>query len=119
MDSDAATQDRVVACAKDALGRGRAFRFGFSSFSEDSAFCRVAIRTPGGQLWDFYYDNDVTGQLAQNGNHSTVWLSRCADVDFLSNTVRRERFFSTEGCSRDEEAEKKYFWDYHKASPTH
>jgi hypothetical protein len=57
---------------------------------------------------------DVTAQLAQHGNHFTVWLSRCADLSFRPGAIGKGSFFATEGCTRAEEAEKKYIWDFHK-----
>ena len=116
---DATTDVRqaVEECARRAVDRAGGFRFGYASFGDDSAYCHVAIRSTDGQIWDFFYDNDVTGQLGKNGNHSTVWLSRCRRVEFRPSTLGRGSFFGTEECSRDEEAEQTYIWAHHVSIP--
>lgn len=86
------------ACAKDAVRSGKPFKFGYGSFGDDSAFCDVAIRRPDGQLIAFFFDADVTGQMGTNGNHSTVWTSKCGKVEFKPGTRGLGSFFAMKDC---------------------
>lgn len=90
-----ATED----CAKNAVGIGKPFKFGYSSFGDDSAYCDVAIRRPDGQFISFFYDSDVTGQMGTNGNHSAVWTSRCKAIEFRPGTIGIGSFFEMQECS--------------------
>lgn len=63
-------------CAREALVSGRPFRLGYRAFGTDSAYCEVAVRTPEGELIDWFFDFDVTGGSA-SGSESALWVSRC------------------------------------------
>ncbi|NOT86563.1 MAG: hypothetical protein HOP03_00100 [Lysobacter sp.] len=86
------------ACARDAVNNGKPFKFGYSSFGYDSAFCDVALRRADGQLISFFFDSDVTGQFGTNGNNSTVWTSRCSAIEFKPGTIGHGSFFDMQGC---------------------
>lgn len=97
----ATARDRAATetCAKDAVKSGKPFKFGYGSFGDDSAFCDVAIRRPDGQLVAFFFDSDVTGQMGTNGNHSTVWTSKCSKVEFKPGTIGPGSFFAMQDCT--------------------
>lgn len=98
---DASRNNRIAteACAKNAAGNGKPFKFGYGSFGDDSAYCDVAIRGPDGQIISLFYDSDVTGQMGAKGNHSAVWTSRCKAIKFRPGTLGLGSFFEMQECS--------------------
>lgn len=97
----ASARDRAAttACARSAVESGKPFKFGYRSVGDDSAFCDVAIRRQDGQLVAFFFDSDVTGQSGTDGNHSTVWTSRCSGIEFKPGTIGPGSFFAMRDCS--------------------
>lgn len=94
-----AERSATQACAKDAVKSNRAFKFGYASFGDDSAFCDIAIRRPDGQMISFFFDADVTGQMGSNGNNSTVWTSLCNKIKFKPGTIGFGSFFDLQKCT--------------------
>ena len=87
------------ACGRRAQRIGIPFKIGFSGFGTDSAFCRAAIKSPNGQLWEFVVDIDV---LDTSGGGSTLWISRCRKLSFSGE--KYNPLFSTSQCTEDEAA---------------
>ena len=102
-------QRSITTCAESAVASGGAFRFGYSSFGDDSAYCHIAARSGDGTLWTLYYDNDVTGQLGQKGNNSRVSVSRCASIGMEPGTIGQGSFFAMSKCKEDAAREKSLF----------
>ena len=78
---------------------GKALKFGYESFGDDSRFCDVAIRRADGQFISFFVDDDVTGQLGAEGNNLVVWTSRCAQIEFKPGTIGEGSFFDLQDCA--------------------
>lgn len=98
LDANRRTRDRVATCAKRAASTDQPFKFGYVGAGDDSLFCDVAVRTPEGQLWSFYMDYDVTGQMGTDGRNSAVWVSRCDKLEFKPGTMFWGSFFNLSEC---------------------
>ena len=96
--TDPSFDTQVRDCARQAMTGSQGFAFGFVGVGEDSWFCSVAVRSADGQLWDLYYDSDVTGQMGRNGDHSAIWLSRCDSIEPMPEIARTGNFFRESGC---------------------
>jgi len=90
-----ATRWAIRRCAEDVYASGRAFKVGFRSFGDDSAYCGVAARSADGRIWSLYADSDV---LHIGGGGTTLWASECRSLAITNVTNGGERFFELEGC---------------------
>jgi hypothetical protein len=86
-------------CAKSAVKSGLAFKFGYGSFGDDSAFCDTAIRRADGQLISLFFDSDISGQMGRDGNNSVVWTKRCSKLKFKPDTIGYGSFFDLQQCT--------------------
>jgi hypothetical protein len=97
--ADRYEQSRIAHCVEQAVERGSAFKAGYESVGDDSAYCDVVARAADGTYWSLYVDSDVTGQWATKGDHSAMSVSRCNGLEFRPGTIGAGSFFKTTGCA--------------------
>src|SRR5215467_8148737 len=54
-------KEQVRTCARQAVHRAGAFKFGHLTFWIDSAICSVVVRDDAGTYWSLTFDFDVNG----------------------------------------------------------
>lgn len=92
--------EAIKFCAKGVLETAKAFKFGHADYGDDSRYCHVAIRDPSGQLWSYFYDEDISGG---SGGPSAIDISRCESLTFEPGTIGKHSFFDLKNCAPDKD----------------
>jgi hypothetical protein len=106
-----ALQAAAWACMRRAIEQGRIFKVGYLSSGDDSQYCHSALRLPDKRFVEIFYDFDVTGGNATDGQHSSLQLLACDEIENKPSLVGEGSFFGFESCGPVPDRVRRIFYE--------
>ena len=97
-------RNKTLACARQAISSGKAFRFGYGAIGDDAGYCKLSLRKSDGSLWSVNFDYDLSYGAEDSRRGPILYVARCTGVSLDPQDGVKGHFFGMSGCVPDQEA---------------
>ena len=97
-------RNKALACARQAISSGKAFRFGYGAIGDDAGYCKLSLRKSDGSLWAVNFDYDLSYSSDDPRHGPILYVARCTEVSLKPQDGIKGHFFGMSGCAPDREA---------------